>query len=242
MVKPECQDIDGQLQDARNDLATAQQDWLEAAPNSSYAGILKKEVARLTNLVGKLEGSLRDCEGLPPIPKPIRTLFTCTVIVGTNTPIFPSARVSNVPAAMAFSDIDYAFVQFTFPITPLGGVAGGVGPVTVTNVISANTHSTVTGAFERSTGHIDLQMARFDVHQSIAATENGTVDFMPLTTRTVPSPMAPGGVLTGRPLDRSLMPGRVILVGSSVLQGAVCLRGTSVDLIIDGPLSAFPPL
>ena len=241
MVKPECQEIANNLQDARNELAIAQQDFLEAERNSEYKQKLKKEVNRLLDLVRELERSLRDCEGLPQFPQPIRTLFASAVVVITNSPVIPSSVTSNVPASIGFSDIDYRLVEFTFPNTVVGTVVGGIPPVTATNSISANTISTAVGAFERPTGHIDIPSARFDVHQSLAFTENGTVDFNPLTTRTVPSPRAPGGVLTGMPLDRSSTPGRVILVGSSVLGGALCFRGTSVDLIIDGVLSAFPP-
>jgi hypothetical protein len=242
MVKPECQDINGQLQDARNELATAQQDWVSEPVNSAYRQKLRKEVVRLGNLVGELERSLRDCEGLPQFPQPIHALFTSTVFVGTNTSIFTSSGASNVQASMGYSDVDYRLVEFTFPDTVVGASVGGIPPVTITNFISAKTGSTATGAFDRSTGHIDLPIARFEVHQSLDFADNGTVDFIPLTTRTVPSPIAPGGILTGRPLDRSLTPGRVILVGSSVLQGGIFFKGTAVDLIIDGVLSAFPPV
>ncbi|GGN81598.1 hypothetical protein GCM10011579_068370 [Streptomyces albiflavescens] len=241
MVKPECQDIESQLQYARNELAIAQQDWLAEPVNSGNKQRLKKEVTRLYKQVVELEHSLRDCEGLPQYPHPVRALLNSVVSVSANASIFTAGGASNVPAGMTFSNIDYVTVEFTFPDTVVGTVVAGVPPFTVTNFISAKTTSTVVGVFERSTGHIDLPMARFDVRQSLNVAANGSVDFMPLTTRTVPSPMAPGGILTGMPLDRSVIPGRVILVGSSVMQGALCFNGTSVDLMINGVLSAFPP-
>jgi hypothetical protein len=245
MVNPACQDIANQLQDTRTELAIAQQDFLDEPPNSETKQKARKEVVRLFGLMQDLERSLRDCEGLPPFPQPIRALFTSTVRVATSTPVFttPAGGTSNVQTTMTFSDVDYRLVEFTFPSTPIGSSVGGIGPATVTNVISASTVPTVvTGTFERSTGHIDMTSASFDIRQSLAFTENGTVDFKPLTTRTVPSPMAPGGILTGMPLDRSVTPGRVILVGSSVLGGALFFKGTLIDLIIDGVLSAFPPV
>jgi hypothetical protein len=241
MVKPECQDIADELQDTRVALAIAQQDFLEAERNSQEKQRLKKEVVRLLDRVRELEGSLRDCEGLPPYPQPVRALFTCTAIVRTSSAVLPTSTTSNIPAAMTFSDVFYRLVEFTFPDTVVGGVAAGVGPATVTNSISARTVSTVVGVFEQSSGHIDIPSASFDVRQSLAFTENGTVTFTPLTTRTVSSPSAPSGTLMGMPLDRSVTPGRVVLVGSSVLVGAVCFRGTAVDLILDGVLSGFPP-
>lgn len=237
MVRPECQDIANQLQDARVELAVAQQDFLEAPRNSEVKQEARKAVLKLNNLVQDLERSLRDCEGLPPFPQPIRALFTSTVRVATNTSIFTPTNPSNVPVSMTFSDVDYRLVEFSFPDTVVGTSAvGGI------NSISARTVSTVGGAFERSTGHINMAIALFEVRQSLDIVENGTVNFMPLTTRTVSSPMAPGGILMGMPLDRSVTPGRVILVGSSVLSGALFFRGTSIDLIIDGVLSAFPPV
>lgn len=242
MVKPECQDIDSNLQDAKNELAIAQQDFV-AAPLGSYARAeAKKEAKRLLDLVRKLERDLRDCEGLPQFPDPVRALFTCTVSFSTTAPVLPASSTANVPASMVFRGIDYAHMEFSFPLTPVATVMGGVGPITATNVISAKTVSTVTGTYERSTGHIDMASAPFDVTQSILFTENGTADFKPLTTRTAMSPSAPGGMLMGMPLDRSTVPGRVILVGSTVLSSSGCFNGVSVDLIIDGVLSSFPPV
>jgi hypothetical protein len=240
MVRPECQDIDNQLQDVKAALVVAQQDFLSAERNSEAKQNAKKEVVRLLDRLRELERNLRECEGLPPFPQPVRALFTCMVFAATSTSIFVPTGASNVQAGMIFSDIDFRLVEFTFPDTPVGTSVAGVPPLTLTNVISAKTASTATGSFERSTGHIDLN-ARFEVHQSLDFADNGTVDFMPLTTRTVPSPMAPGGVLVGMPLARSGTPGRVVLVGSSVFAGGVFFNGTTVDLIIDGVLSAFPP-
>jgi hypothetical protein len=241
MTRPECQDIANDLQDARNELAIAQHDWLEEPRNSANKARLRREVVRLQNLAHDLERSLRDCEGLPQFPQPIRALFTCRVFVITSASIFTPTNPSNIQASMIFSDIDYRRVEFSFPDTPVGTSTGGIPPLTVTNTISARTVPAVAyGAFERTTGHIDMASAGFEVRQSLDFADNGSVNFMPLTTRTVPSPIA--GILTGMPLDRSATPGRVILVGSSVLSGAVFFGGTSIDLIIDGVLSAFPPV
>lgn len=242
MVKPECQDIDGGLQDAKNELAIVQQDFLAAPINSPEKAKLKKEANRLLDLVRKLERELRDCEGLPQFPHPVRALFTCTVSFSTSAPVLPSSSTANVPASMVFWDIDYRQVEFNFPFTPVAAVMGGVGPLTATNVISAKTVKMVSGTYERSSGHIDMASAPFEVTQSILFTENGTADFQPLTTRTAMSPTAPGGMLMGMPLDRSTIPGRVILVGSTVLSSVGCFNGVSVDLIIDGVLSSFPPV
>jgi hypothetical protein len=233
MVKPECQGIADQLQDATSDLAVAQQDFLSEPVNSEVKQRARAEVVRLYNLVQDLERSLRDCEGLPQFPQPVRALFTSTAIVATNIPVFSPTRPSNIQASMTFSSIDYQLVEFSFPDTPVGTSVGGVtGVLTFTNVTSAKTASTVTGAFERSTGHIVMPNARFDVRQSLDAADNGTVNFMPLTTRTVSSPSSPMGTLTGRALDRSVTPGRVVLVGSSVFTGSTFFSGRTVDLII----------
>lgn len=242
MVKPECQGIEADLQDARNELADAQQDFLAAAPNSPAKAAAKKKAKELLDLVRDLERQLRDCEGLPPFPPAVRALFTCSVSFSTNTPVLPSSVTANVPASMVFWNIDHKQVEFNFPETPVAAVMAGAPPLTVTNVISAKTAKTVYGAYERSTGHIDLANALFEVTQSINFPDNGTVEFNPLTTRIAMSPTAPGGMLMGAPLDRSTVPGRVILVGSSVLSSGGCFKGVSVDLIIDGVLSAFPPV
>jgi hypothetical protein len=240
MVRPECQGIADQLQDARRDLTIAQEDFLAAERNSQVKQQARAEVIRLYNLVQELERSLRDCEGLPPFPQPVRALFTSTVVVNTSNPVIVATRTQNVQASMTFSSIDYRLVEFTFPDTPVATTTGGIGPVTGTNTIFAKTPSTVVGAFERSTGHIDMQTARFDVRNDVDFLENGTADFMPLTTRTVPSPNS--GSLMGTALGAGGTPGGVVLVGSSVFRGGVgsSFNGTSIDLTINGVLSDFP--
>jgi hypothetical protein len=241
VVKPECQGIEDELQVARDRLTAAQQDFLEAAPNSAEKAAAKKRAKEALDLVYGLERQQRDCEGLPQYPDPVRALFTCTVSFSTNTSVLPFGVTQNVPASMVLWNIDYRQVEFSFPSTDVAAVVVGAPPLAVTNVVSAKTVSTVTGVYERSTGHIDMASARFEVKQSVNVFDNGTAEFNPLTTRTAMSPTAPGGMLMGRPLDRSGVPGRVVLVGSTVLSSGGCFNGVSVDMIIDGVLSAFPP-
>lgn len=132
-------------------------------------------------------------------------------------------------------------VELGFPRSALGTFTFSIAGVPVASNTLTATLRPSAGAFDLATGHIDIARADFLIEHSSPFLAGSTATVAPLTTRAIPSSLSPMGTVSGAPLNRSGSPGRLILVGSSVLVGGN-YNGTLVDVTIDGVLSAFPPL
>jgi hypothetical protein len=238
MVRPECQHFLDEIQEKRDDLIALQQE-LQTAPTNFKPGI-KKRIAECQAQIDALEKSFSECEGVQPLPAPIAAVFPSTVFIGTSNAAFPTLGPASATATMTFSQADYNSVLFTFPATLVGTfTVTFLGFGVFTNAVTASlSPSSAGGSFERSTGHVDIAQANFYIDNSQWFIADSTLQFTPLTTRSVPSPLS--GTLIGAPLNRTTNPGRLVLVGSSTLTGGY-YSGTVVDILIDGVLSQFPP-
>jgi len=240
MVRPECQHFLEEMESIRAEIIDLEKDRQAAPPGMK--GNITLAIGKKKAELDRLQNAFNECEGVPQLPDPIAAVFPCTVSISTNNTAFPALGPASATATMTFSQEDYKQVLFTFPATPISSFTVtflGIG--VYTNVITASlSPSNAGGSFERSTGHVDIPQANFYMDNSQWFIPDSTLQFAPLTTRSVPSSLPFVGSLTGAPLSRTNSLGRLVLVGSSALSGGY-YGGTIVDIIMDGILSQFPP-